>query len=80
MKKHTRFLIVTLLIIAGISITSLSFAQPPSPPASGSNGGTNTPMGGTAPIDGGLAILLAAGLGYGAKKIYSTKFFRKEPK
>ena len=31
------------------------------------------PPGDGVPIDGGLSILLAAGVGYGAKKIYDSR-------
>lgn len=80
MKKNIRSLITALVILAGITFTQVSFSQPPAPPPSGSNGGSNTPMGGAAPIDGGLVILLAAGVGYGAKKVYHAKYSRKESK
>jgi hypothetical protein len=78
MKKNIRLLISLLVILAGVTIAQVSFAQPPSPPPSGGNGGSNTPMGGAAPIDGGVVILIAAGVGYGAKKIYHARFFSKE--
>ena len=56
----------------------LSFAQePPHPPGSGGSGtpapgGGQTPVG-SAPIGGGLELLLALSAIYGAKKVYSTK-------
>lgn len=34
--------------------------------------------GGGAPIDGGLSLLLAAGIGYGAKKMYQNRKQKKE--
>jgi hypothetical protein len=80
MKKYIKPIFITFVIIAGLTIAHVSFAQPPAPPASGSNGGASTPMGGTAPIDGGLSILLAAGAIYGGKKIYQAKFSQKETK
>jgi hypothetical protein len=45
--------------------------QPPPPPGGGGPGGGGTPVG--APIDGGLGILLALGLGYGGMKLYQSK-------
>jgi hypothetical protein len=81
MKKNIRFIVLTVFMIAGTFIAQVSFSQPalpPAPPTSGSNGGSNSPMGGAAPIDGGLVILLAAGMGYGAKKVYQTRFSKKE--
>jgi hypothetical protein len=74
MKKYFRSIITTMIILGGMSLATITMAQPPEPPAPGSGGGSNTPMGGAAPIDGGLAILLAAGIGYGAKKVYYAKF------
>ena len=52
--------------------TTVSFAQP----LPYQNGNGSAPSAGPihgAPIDGGLSILLALGLGYGAKKVYNTK-------
>ena len=64
MKKYinnintAQFIKIICLLIALISITSLLHAQPPGP------GGEND-----APIDGGLSLLIAGGVGYGVKKI-----------
>ncbi len=44
---------------------------PPPPPGGGGPGGGGTPVG--APIDGGIGILLALGLGYGGVKLYQLK-------
>lgn len=45
------------------ALTSTLQAQPPDP-----GGGQDPPAG--VPIDGGLSLLLAAGVGYGAKKYH----------
>ena len=64
MKKYinnintAQFIKIICLLIALISITSLLHAQPPGP------GEEND-----APIDGGLSLLIAGGVGYGVKKI-----------
>ncbi len=64
MKKYintintTQLIKIIYLFIVFISITSLLQAQPPS-------------MGGdpnSAPVDGGLSLLIAGGVGYGVKK------------
>ena len=64
MKKYintintTQLIKIIYLFIVFISITSLLQAQPPS-------------MGGdpnSAPVDGGLSLLIAGGVGYGIKK------------
>jgi hypothetical protein len=67
MKRIRSIIIVSLLIAAPV----LTFAQPL--PNQNGNGSTigQIPVGG--PIDGGLGILLALGLGYGAKKIFHIK-------
>jgi hypothetical protein len=80
MKKMIRSIAIILFITAGLTLANLSMAQPPSPPPSGSNSGNHTPMGGAAPIDGGLGILLAAGLGYGAKRVYQAKYSERKSK
>ncbi|MDP1622513.1 MAG: hypothetical protein Q8M08_09280 [Bacteroidales bacterium] len=65
-------LVLILLAICAVPLISLS--DPPGPPGSGTagseQGGGQTPVG--APIDGGLGILLALGLGYGGKKLYNA--------
>jgi len=72
MKKIKLFFI--LLVISAMPL--LSFAQePPHPPGSGgaaAPGGGQTPVG-TAPIGGGLELLLALSLVYGGKKVYDAK-------
>lgn len=73
MKKHIRSIITALVLLVGITFAQVSFSQPPAPPPSGGNSGSHTPMGGAAPIDGGLVFLLAAGMGYGARKIYHAR-------
>ncbi len=58
----------------------LSFAQePPHPPGSGgaaAPGGGQTPVG-TAPIGGGLELLLALSLVYGGKKVYTARITKE---
>ena len=63
--------ITAILMISGFSLLAQA---PPPPPNDPSNGGTGGPVGGGAPIGSGIAILLALGAGYGAKKVYD---FRK---
>jgi len=56
---YHQFIIATLLtIIILINVESLQ-AQPPSPPGDPES----------APVDGGLTILIAAGIGYASKRI-----------
>ena len=57
-----------LMVMVCICAPLASFADycPPPPPPSG------------APIDGGLSLLLVAGVGYGAKKIADSRKKQKE--
>jgi hypothetical protein len=77
MKNITKTL-ATLITITLLTI-NLSLAQTPPPPNGGNNpnqgGNNNTPVGGGAPIAGGIGILLALGAAYGGKKVYD---FRKK--
>jgi len=63
-----------LLAIAALALffalPMITIADPPPPPGQtgGGPGGGPTPVG--APIDGGLGILIALGIGYGGLKIY----------
>lgn len=47
--------------------------SPEYPGIGGGAGGGSIPIGGSAPIGSGLVMLLAMGLGYGAKKVYDAR-------
>ncbi len=47
--------------------------NPPHPNGGSGPGPGNTPVGGTAPIDGGLTIMLLLGAAYGSKKLFINK-------
>jgi len=69
MKMLKKLLFVCILVLAPALMT---LADPPGPPPPGGDpslGGT--PVG--APIDGGISILLALGIGYGTRKIYHLR-------
>lgn len=75
MKKY--LVIVLILLSSSISITSFGQTPPPPPPP---NGGMNSGHGlggnqGTqsAPIGGGLEILILLGAFYTGKKVYTTR-------
>ena len=53
------FLLITLLILPAFLNTALG--QPPPPPPQ------------DIPLDGGISLLLAAGIAFGAKKIHSSE-------
>ena len=57
----------TILLIAAVSVV---FAQPGPPDFGPPCGG---PFGPPCPIDGGVSLLIAAGLAYGGKKKYDIR-------
>jgi hypothetical protein len=69
----------TILTVIFVTASSVIFAQdpPPPPPGSGHGGGSNQ-TGGSAPLAGGLAMLLTMGAGYAAKRIIDAKFASKK--
>ena len=72
MKKVKQIIAIMIFLSIPIWMT----AQPPHPNGGNLPGPNNTPVGGgpyPCPIDGGLSILLAMGLAYGAKKVYQVK-------
>jgi hypothetical protein len=66
--------LITIIIFLSIPMW-MTAQDPPHPNGGNVPGSGNTPVGGPqgAPIDGGLSILLALGLAYGAKKVYQVK-------
>jgi len=73
MKKTLIKLILTASIIGAGVLVNSTFAQPrPGDPGIGGGPGGGGPIGGSAPIGSGLVVLLAMGLGYGAKKVYDA--------
>jgi hypothetical protein len=71
MKNNSIIKVLFVFCIFFTASKALSMAPPPSPPATG---GPNIP------IDGGVSILIAAGVGYGAKKYYDKHKKNKEEK
>lgn len=61
MNKLITFLLFLLLFSLAPLFVEFAFAAPPPP----------TPI--AIPIDGGLSVLLVAGVGYAAKKLYNNK-------
>ena len=79
MKKTIRNIIITALLIISPMLISNLLAQG-DPPLPGGNpyGQPGGPVGGAAPIDGGLSIFLALGAAYGLRKTYQSKKADKE--
>ena len=70
-------LLLALVVTLAFTATTV-FADPPGPPGPGGNpgGAGGVPVG--SPIDGGISILLALGLGYGGYKLSGKKDNNKE--
>lgn len=72
MKKVIKYF--TVMAFAMFLSLSLSAQQPPHPSQNGDGSNVGgAPVGGAAPIDGGLSLLLLAGAAYGARKVYNLK-------
>ncbi|MEI8280252.1 MAG: hypothetical protein WCG87_10855 [Bacteroidota bacterium] len=67
MKGINRIIIFTVLIF-GLIVPTYVIAQPP-PFDNGSGGDTQD----TVPLDGGISLLLIAGVGYGVKKVHQKR-------
>lgn len=75
MKKTIRQFILVVSIISAAAFFNTLDAQPKpgDPGIGGGAGGGSKPIGGSAPVGSGLVMLLAMGLGYGAKKVYEAR-------
>ena len=70
MQKSIKKLLIAVILVMAPAL--LTLADTPGPPPPGGDPGLGgTPVG--APIDGGVSILLALGIGYGTRKIYQLK-------
>lgn len=67
-KNLTKFVRVTILLMIILLMGHSDLFAQITDPGTGSLSGTGDPD--SAPIDGGLSLLLAAGIGYGAKKAW----------
>ena len=65
-----KFITKSILVF---TIGILSAQTPPPPPNDPSNGNTNGPVGGGAPIGSGVVLLIAMAAGYGGKKVYDSR-------
>lgn len=61
MKSNSVMLRALFLIVFIVAVSQIASAIPPPPPDP------------TIPIDGGISLLIAAGIGYGAKKMYDSR-------
>ena len=75
MKRKLRIAFIAIFIV--ISPLFIMSQQPPHPNGGVDPGAGNGPVGGGAPIDNGLLILLALSFGYGARNHFNKQ--RKMP-
>jgi len=75
MKKIIDNILRTFIIVLMVSIAYTMEAPPPPPPggASGTGHNSGNSQGGSAPIGGGLFILLGLGAAYGGRKVYNMR-------
>lgn len=73
MKKYFNTMIISVLLITGVALSVPASAQAPTPPPVGGTGDGDQPIGGTAPVGGGILLLLSMGAGYAIKKVYNAK-------
>lgn len=66
-KNLAKFIRVTILVMIILLVGHSDLFAQITDPGTGSLSGTGDPD--SAPIDGGLSLLLAAGIGYGARKL-----------
>ena len=77
-KSFKKLFIIIFLIASPLVINNVLADDPPAPGGSPTLGGGGAgPVGGqpggNSPIDGGLSILIALGVAYGSKKVYSLR-------
>ncbi len=68
--KTLKKIILSLIFVFAVSFSFAQITSPSDPPRGGPSEG-DPPVGGGAPIGSGVVIMLAAGVVYGGKKMYS---------
>lgn len=72
MKKLLNILMLSAVLLAVVCSADQAMAQAPTPPPVGGTGSGDQPIGGSAPIGGGIMLLIAMGAGYAVKKVYKN--------
>jgi hypothetical protein len=70
MQRNKSFFYILIFLIWLLIVNYVHAAGPPPPPPTGGPACWPPPC--AIPIDGGIGFLMAAGIGYGAKKIYDS--------
>lgn len=73
MKKSIRNIAIGFILIITISATNNVYSQPSPPPPPADHGHETNQSGGSAPIGGGVFILLGLGIAYGTKRFYDAR-------
>lgn len=71
-------ILLKLTFIIALTISSIALLAQGPPPPPGDPGLEGPPVGGSAPIGGGIAILLSLGAAYGGRKVYKYWQSQKE--
>ena len=77
LNKMTKGLLLLTMFLGWGLLVNAQPGAPPPPPGNG-HGQTGNQSGGSAPIGGGLAILLSMGAAYGGRKVYKHWQTQKE--
>ncbi len=70
MKKLIKTLVISSVFVLFGTLQGFGQAVPPPPPSGAGHGASGNQNGGSAPLGGGLFILLGLGAAYGGKKLY----------
>jgi hypothetical protein len=74
MKSLYKLFLIAFIMIFSVSFSMAQLTDPGDGTGGDPTGSGHTPVGGSAPIGNGLAVLIGLGLAYGSKKIYTLKF------
>ena len=77
MTRKTLINILLVIIFQVFSLIAMASTKEPSDPGSGPTTG-EPPLGGGAPLSGGVIIMLVLGAAYGCKKVYDLRKERKQ--
>jgi hypothetical protein len=66
-----KIVLISIVLLAIVPMLLMAQPLPYDPTIGGGTG--STPVGGGAPIGGGLLILLSLAIGYGAKKVFDAR-------